>query len=204
MTPMYEDQLIRWHNQKLTRVIYVLLGAFVAACGVIASFVLHPQPPPYVIAVDAKTGEPVEAAQPVLGMAALTKPIVYWTLGNFIQRTFRIEQNYDDEMRNMGDIGRMISPGTAKTIKTYYDTGNDPVVLGTKFRQTVTITRTLSLPTPNQYQVDFITTRMPYAGDDGSVSTHWRATMEVAMSQPTVTNPLGIYVTNLDFAPEAQ
>jgi type IV secretory pathway TrbF-like protein len=202
MNVQYQDQLFAYQNQWLWRLwggSCVLIASLVTA---IVVLVLKPPLPPYVIAVDGR-GEPVEAAQPVLGTAALKQPIIYWTLSQYIQNAFRIERNYDDEQRNLATVYNMSSPDSVKVLGVYYHRGNDPIALGLKFHQTVVVTRTLALPTKDQYQVDFKTIRTPYGGDDGTVTTAWRATMQIVQAKATAENPLGIYVLALDFAPES-
>ena len=65
------------------------------------------------------------------------------------------------------------------------------------------ILRTLALPAQDTYQVDYQTTRHNY-NDEGAVITNWRATMQVIVGKRIEINPLGLFVTSLDFSPEAQ
>ena len=77
------------------------------------------------------------------------------------------------------------------------------LMLGAKVWQEVKILRALALPAQNTYQIDYQTTRHNY-NDEGAITTNWRATMQVIVGKPTETNPLGLFVTSLDFSPEAQ
>jgi type IV secretory pathway TrbF-like protein len=69
--------------------------------------------------------------------------------------------------------------------------------------QEVRILRMLKLPAQSIFEVDYQTVRYS-SNDESAVTTNWRATMQIAIGQPSDTNPLGIFVNSLDFAPEAK
>jgi type IV secretory pathway TrbF-like protein len=65
------------------------------------------------------------------------------------------------------------------------------------------VLRTLRLPAPDTYEVDYQT--LKYSNNDDSVATtNWRATLQIATGRPTDINPLGLYISSLDFSPEAK
>lgn len=67
------------------------------------------------------------------------------------------------------------------------------------------ITRTpLRLPAPDTYKVDWIESRHEYSSDL-IITTTWRATLKIQTGAPDIRdgrNPLGLYVTTLDWSPE--
>jgi type IV secretory pathway TrbF-like protein len=80
---------------------------------------------------------------------------------------------------------------------------NDPLMAGAGGWQEVRILRTLKLPAQSTFEVDYQTVR--YSNNDESgVTTNWRATMQIAIGRPSDVNPLGIFVSSLDFSPEAK
>ena len=85
-----------------------------------------------------------------------------------------------------------MSTGQASKMLTdyYHQKGNDPLTAETKVWQEVRVLRTLKLPAPSTYEVDYQTLRYSY-NDDHAVSTNWRATMQIAIGRPSDINPLG-------------
>jgi type IV secretory pathway TrbF-like protein len=204
-TPMYEDQLVAWHNQRLWWLLLASAGLLAAALIVIAILILRPAPPPFVIEVDHK-GEPVGAVQPVLGTHSVADQTIRWAIGEYIDHAFRIDRDFGEEEMLLGKVYEMSTGQASKALTAWYHAGkgeNDPLMLGAKVWQEVKILRALALPAQNTYQVDYQTTRHNY-NDEGAITTNWRATMQVIVGKPTETNPLGLFVTSLDFSPEAQ
>jgi type IV secretory pathway TrbF-like protein len=204
-TPMYEDQLVAWHNQRLWWLLLASAGLLAGALGVIAVLILRPTPPPYVIEVNAK-GEPVGALQPVLGTHSISDQTIRWAIGEYIDHAFRVERDFDEEQMVLGKVYAMSTGQAGEALKAYYWSNkhaNDPLLNGSKYWQEVKILRTLALPAPDTYQVDFQTTRHNF-NDEGTVTANWRATMQIIVGKPTETNPLGLFVTSLDFSPEVQ
>jgi hypothetical protein len=68
----------------------------------------------------------------------------------------------------------------------------------------VQIVRTLHLPAKDTFQVDYIVAKHDNDHPLGSVQTAWRATLRIVRAKPTNNNQLGIFVTDLDFEPEAK
>src|SRR6516165_4386382 len=160
-------------------------------------------PPPYVIEVNSK-GEPVGAVQPVLGTESVSDNVIRYAISEYIDHAFRVDRDFDEEKMLLGKAYAM-STGQASQMLTdyYHQKGNDPLTAGTKVWQEVRVLRTLKLPAPSTYEVDYQTIRYSY-NDDHAVSTNWRATMQIAIGRPSDINPLGIFVNSLDFSPEAK
>lgn len=203
-TPLYEDQLIAWHNQRLWWLLVGISGITLALAFAVCVLIFRPRTLPWVIEVNNK-GEPVGAAQPVLGTQAVTDQTIRWAIAEYIDHAFRIDRDFGEEQMLLGKVYAMSTGQASKALTAYYDPDkhiNDPLHLGAKVWQEVRILRTLKLPAPATYQVDYQTIRYSY-NDESSITTNWRATMQIVIGQPTEINPLGLYVTSLDFSPEA-
>jgi type IV secretory pathway TrbF-like protein len=204
-TPVYEDQLVAWHNQRLWWLLLITAGLLALALGVIAILKLRPPPPPYIIEVNSK-GEPVGAVQPVLGTESVNDNVIRYAISEFIDHAFRIERDFEEEKMLLTRVYAMSTSQASKMLTDYYHANkdaNDPLMAGSKFWQEVRVLRTLRLPAPDTYEVDYQT--LKYSNNDDSVATtNWRATLQIATGRPTDINPLGLYISSLDFSPEAK
>jgi type IV secretory pathway TrbF-like protein len=204
-TPFYEDQLIAWHNQRLWWLLLITAGLLAVALGVIAILKLRPPPPPYIIEVDSK-GEPVGAVQPVLGTASVNDNVIRYAISEFIDHAFRVDRDFEEEKMLLTKAYAMSTSQASKMLTDYYHANkdaNDPLMAGSKFWQEVRVLRTLRLPAPDTYEVDYQT--LKYSNNDDNVATtNWRATLQIATGRPTDINPLGLYISSLDFSPEAK
>ena len=202
-TPAYEDQLVAWHNQRLWRALCAA-GAIILVQGfVLCVFAFRPRTIPFVIEVNSK-GEPLGAVQPVLGTESVSDNVIRYAISEYIDHAFRVDRDFDEEKMLLSRAYAM-STGLASQMLTdyYHQKGNDPLTAGTKVWQEVRVLRTLKLPAPSTYEVDYVLSRYSY-NDDKAVSTNWRATMQIAIGRPSDVNPLGIFVSSLDFEPEAK
>jgi type IV secretory pathway TrbF-like protein len=205
-TPMYEDQLVAWQNQTLFKLV-VGLGALLAVA--VADIIYkdsHPAPPPYVIEVDSK-GEPIGAVQPVLGTQAIGVQTIRWAISEYIDHAFRIDVDWYEETSLLSKVYQMSTGQAGKALTAWYHSAkgkNDPTQLGSKCWQEVKILRTLKQPAPDTYRVEYQTIRHSMHDENNPTVTNWAATMRVIMGKPTEINPLGLWVDDLDFAPEAQ
>jgi type IV secretory pathway TrbF-like protein len=204
-TPIYEDQLIAWHNQRLWWLLCGA-GAIILAQAITTAIWLHrAPPPPYVIEVNAK-GEPVGAVQPVLGTESVNDNVIRYAISEFIDHAFRIERDFEEEKMLLTKVYAMSTSQASKMLTDYYHANkdaNDPLMAGSKFWQEVRVLRTLRLPAPDTYEVDYQT--LKYSNNDDSVATtNWRATLQIATGRPTDINTLGLYISSLDFSPEAK
>ena len=205
-TPMYEDQLVAWHNQRL---FWALIVALVLIAGLIAALTdlaLRPAPPPYVIEVDQK-GEPVGAVQPVLGTQAVGDQTIRWAVSEYIDHAFRIDVDWYEETALLSKVYQMSTGQASKALTAWYHSAkgkNDPLMLGAKCWQEVKVLRTLKQPSPDTYRVEYQTIRHSLHDENNPATTNWGATMKIVLGKPTEMNPLGLWVDDLDFAPEAQ
>lgn len=200
---MHEDNLA-YENQRIFWLTLGLVGLLAMSIGLNGYFLIKPGLPPYVVAV-TDSGHFLAVGRPVVGTDALMPSIVRWVVSEYIQNAFRIERNRDDEIRNLQNVYEVSSPDSGKLLTDWYqrDKGaHDPIQQGPKVHQQVNVIDVLALKTKDMYQLDFDVVRTPYDGQEVATTTHMRATMQVIMGKPTKTNPLGIYICGLDFAPE--
>ena len=202
-TPAYEDQLVAWHNQRLWWALCAASAIILVLGFALCVFAFRPRTIPFVIEVNSK-GEPLGAVQPVLGTESVTDNVIRYAISEYIDHAFRVDRDFDEEKMLLSRAYAM-STGLASQMLTdyYHQKGNDPLTAGTKVWQEVRVLRTLKLPAPSTYEVDYQTIRYSY-NDDHAVSTNWRATMQIAIGRPSDINPLGIFVNSLDFSPEAK
>ena len=202
-TPAYEDQLVAWHNQRLWQALCAS-GAIILVLGfALCVFAFRPRTIPFVIEVNSK-GEPLGAVQTVLGTESVSDNVIRYAISEYIDHAFRVDRDFDEEKMLLSKAYAMSTSQASQMLTDYYhQKGNDPLTAGTKVWQEVRVLRTLKLPAPSTYEVDYQTIRYSY-NDDHAVSTNWRATMQIAIGRPSDINPLGIFVNSLDFSPEAK
>ena len=204
-TPAFEDQLVAWHNQRLWRALCAA-GAIILVQGfVLCVFAFRPRTIPFVIEVNSK-GEPVGAVQPVLGTESVSDNVIRYAISEYIDHAFRIDRDFDEEKMLLSKVYAMSTSQASSMLTDYYHANknaNDPLMAGAGAWQEVRILRTLKLPAESTFEVDYQTVRYS-SNDEGAVTTNWRATMQIAIGQPSDVNPLGIFVNSLDFAPEAK
>jgi type IV secretory pathway TrbF-like protein len=203
--PIFEDQLVAWHNQRLWWLLLITAGLLAVALGVIAILKLRPPPLPYIIEVDSK-GAPVGAVQPVLGTESVNNNVIRYAISEFVDHAFRVDRDFEEEKMLLTKAYAMSTSQASKMLTDYYHANkdaNDPLMAGSKFWQEVRVLRTLRLPAPDTYEVDYQT--LKYSNNDDSVATtNWRAALQIATGRPTDINPLGLYISSLDFSPEAK
>jgi type IV secretory pathway component VirB8 len=205
-TPLYEDQLIAWHNQRLW---YLLCGAGGIIAILIAALcivTLRPHNTPYVIEVN-KQGEPLGTIEPFMGRQAVSNNTIRWALGEYVRNAFGITRSWDENRMNVAHA-YALSTGQAYQALTVYYQGNhnasNPLIVFNKYWQDVRIVRTLKLPAKDTYQVDYTIDKHDSDHPLDGVQTNWRASIRVVQGKPTNDNPLGIWVTDLDCEPEAK
>lgn len=205
-TPAYEDQLIAWHNQRLW---WLLIGAGVLNAVLIAAFTifaLRPHDIPYVIEVN-KQGEPTGVVQPFELRTAITDNTIRWAISQYIEYAFCVTRSFGMNQIRLAQVYAESTGQASDALTSYYRADKDaknPLVINDKWWQDVKVVRTLKLPNPDAYQVDFILTKHDHDHPYTGVATNWRATMRVLEGKPTANNTLGLWVTDLDFEPEVK
>ena len=202
-TPAYEDQLVAWHNQRLWWTLCAASAIILVLGFALCVFAFRPRTIPFVIEVNSK-GEPLGAVQPVLGTESVSDNVIRYAISEYIDHAFRVDRDFDEEKMLLSKAYAMSTGQASKMLTDYYhQKGNDPLTAGTEVWQEVRVLRTLKLPAPSTYEVDYVLSRYSN-NDDKAVSTNWRATMQIAIGRPSDVNPLGIFVSSLDFEPEAK
>ena len=75
----FEDQQLHEQNRRLWILLAVNAGISCILVIAVSALMLRPRTIPYVVMVDGK-GEPVGAAQPVLGTQALDDVVIKWAI----------------------------------------------------------------------------------------------------------------------------
>jgi type IV secretory pathway TrbF-like protein len=204
-TPIYEDQLVAWHNQRLWWALCVAGTIIVVLAFAVCVFIFRPRVLPWVIEVDSK-GQPVGAVQPVLGTESVSDNVIRYAISEYVDHAFRVDRDFEEEKMLLSEAYAMSTGQASKMLTAYYHSNkdaNNPLIAGSKTWQEVRVLRTLKLPAADTYEVDYQT--LKYSNNDDSVvTTNWRATMQVAIGRPTEINPLGLFITSIDFSPEAK
>jgi type IV secretory pathway TrbF-like protein len=205
-TPIYHDTLIAWHNQRLWWLLLSVSGLLALALAAIATLTLRPHTQPWVIEVNSK-GEPVGAVTPLLGSATIADTTIRWAAGEYVENAFRISQNFEQEKTLLSRAYAMSSQQAAEALTSYYHANkgaHNPLVVGSKYWQEVRVLDTLKPAPKDVYQVDYIVYKHDHDHELDPLATNWRATMRVLQGKPTESDPLGLFVTDLDFQPEAK
>jgi type IV secretory pathway TrbF-like protein len=203
----FEDQQVQEQNHRLwltvaanTAINFLLFAALIV-------LMQRPRTIPYVVTVDGK-GEPVGVAQPVQGAATFNDAVVKWAISEFIRNAKTVSANLDEEKEHLDRAYAFADGQGRQALDDYYHDGQHyPFTIEQKGWVEVQITRVpLRLSTPDTYQVDWTEKHHQYGGELSS-TTAWRATLKVhtvkAESAGTL-NPLGLYISTLDWSPEVQ
>ncbi|MBV8056330.1 MAG: type IV secretion system protein [Deltaproteobacteria bacterium] len=204
-TPVYDDQLIAWHNRRLWQLLCGAGAIIVVLAVSLCVVTLRPHSAPWVIEVNDK-GEPVGGVLPLAGSEALSDITTRFAISEYIQDAFRVSPEFAEEQMMLGKVYGMSTGQASAALTAYYRADKDarnPLMVNGKYWQNVRVLRTLKLPPPSTYQVDFTTFRHDHNHETG-LATNWRATLRVVQGRPTDSNTLGLFVTDLDFQPEAK
>jgi type IV secretion system protein TrbF len=202
----YEDDLMRSHNSLLRTGIYSLFGANVLLAGALVLVARQPRNRPYVVEVNTK-GEPTALAQPLTGNPIATQDAVTkWLIQQFISNARTVTPDIAQQKEHLFNAYAFVRQQGYDELEAYY---HDPQVdripfdIAKKSWVQVSNVRVLKLPIPDTYQADWDETRTDYNTTAAQPSS-WRATMKVATDTPTDRNPIGLYITTLDWAEEAR
>ncbi|HKD74716.1 MAG TPA: type IV secretion system protein [Ktedonobacterales bacterium] len=205
-TPIYQDELVAWHNQRLW---WLLCGsgaviiALVVALGVVT---MRPHAAPYVIAVNSQ-GQPIGTIQSFIDQEPIRDSMLRYAIDEYIREAFLSTHEFAENKMNLSHVYAMSTGQANDALTAYYRANHDvnnPLINFAKFWQDARVTRTLKLSAANTYQVDYILDRHDSDHPEDGVQTNWRATLRIVQGKPTDNNELGIWVTDLDFSPEAK
>jgi type IV secretion system protein TrbF len=202
----YEDDLMRSHNSLLRTGIYSLFGANVLLAGALVLVIRQPRNRPYVVEVNTK-GEPTALAQPLAGNPVATQDVVTkWLIQQFVSNARTVTPDIAQQKEHLFNAYAFVRQQGYDELEAYY---HDPQVdripfdIAKKSWVQVSNVRVLKLPIPDTYQADWDETRTDY-NTTGAQPSSWRATMKVVTDIPTDRNPIGLYITTLDWAEEAR
>ncbi len=206
-TPIYDDQLTAWHNRRLWFLLCGAGGVIAILSVALCVILLRPHSAPWVIEVNGK-GEPMGSLLPLSGSTEIGDSTIRFELETYIQHAFHVSPNFEENKLWLSTVYAMSTKQAADALTFYYraDGGaNNPLVAFTKYWQAVRIVRTLKLPIKDTYQIDYTVDRHDKSKLElTGTLTNWRATLRVIQGKPADGNPLGIWVTDLDFQPEAK
>ncbi len=167
---------------------------------------LRPHAAPYVIEVNNR-GEPVGTIEPFMDAQAVSDNTIRWSLGEYFRQAFTVSRSFGENQMNLSHAYAMSTGQASQALTAYYrgnHDANNPLFVNNKYWQDVRIVRTLRLPAKDTFQVDFILDRHDNDHPLDPVQTNYRATARVIQGKPTNHNPLGIWISDLDFSPEAK
>ncbi len=155
----FEDQAIRDDNRRLWILLAANAGVSLILLITVLVLIFRPRALPYVVEVNQR-GEPLAAAQPVLGTQVLNDVVIKWAIAEFIRNARTVSSNIDEEKDHLRDAYAFASEQAAKALTDYYHDGeHDPFSIAQKSWVEVRITRApLKLPAPDTYQVDWVET----------------------------------------------
>jgi type IV secretory pathway TrbF-like protein len=147
-TPIYEDQLIAWHNQRLWWLLCGA-GAIILAQAITTAIWLHrAPPPPYVIEVNSK-GEPVGAVQPVLGTESVNDNVIRYAISEFIDHAFRVDRDFEEEKMLLTKVYAMSTSQASKMLTDYYHANEVGMGMGSSASNTWELAQRFNpVPTP--------------------------------------------------------
>jgi type IV secretory pathway TrbF-like protein len=198
----YEDDLLRQQNARWQLLSLIAGAGCVLALVVIAILLHQPRMRPYVVMVDPK-GEPVALARTLAGgPMSMQEAAKRYLIQEFIRHAKTVTDDLPEEKEHLNDAYALAGKqGRAELDAYYHDPRVDriPFDIAKKSWVQVSIPRVLKSSVPDTYQVDWEESRSDYNTVVTEYSS-WRATITVGDGPVTDRNPLGLYVTNLDWA----
>jgi type IV secretion system protein TrbF len=200
----FEYDLIRSQNRTLWQGIYALCGANILLGGALLLLAHEPRNPPFVIEVDHQ-GEPVGLVQPLAGNPVSTQDAVTkWAIRQFIINARTVTPDIPQQKEHLFDAYAFVRTQGYDELEAYYhdpQVDRNPFDIAKKSWVQISNVRVLKLPTPDTFQVTWEESRIDYNTTVAQPSS-WRATMKVEQAEASERNPLGLYITTLDWAEE--
>jgi type IV secretion system protein TrbF len=203
----YEDQLLHKQNQRwqlLCILLSVSLGLALIALVILAH---RPRARPYVIAIDGAKGEPLGLVAPLANDSmAVQDTVTRWAIEQFIKNAKTVTPDIPQQKEHLFDAYAFVKTQAHDELDAYYhDPQSDriPFDIAKKSWIQVSNIRVLKLPAPDTWQADWTEVRTDYNTTVEQVS-RWRATLKLVNDDPTDRNPLGLYISTLDWAEEQQ
>jgi type IV secretion system protein TrbF len=202
----FEDDLVRSHNRLLRAGLYGLFCVNILLAGSLVLLVRQPRNRPYVVEVNAK-GEPMALAQPLGGNPVATQDVVTkWVIQQFVINARTVTPDIAQQKEHLFNAYAFVKQQGYDELEAYYhdqQVDRNPFDIAKKSWVQVSNVRVLKLPAPGTFQADWDETRTDY-NTTVAQSSSWRATMKVVTDASTGRNPIGLYITTLDWAEEAE
>lgn len=198
-SPMYTDQLIALHNQRIWCVACGLFALLAMSIGDNVSYHLRPAPPPFVLEVNDQ-GHPVGQVLPVTSVQVIPDAFLRARLADFIHDAFTVDRDSDEENYIYDKTQAMVTGQAAQKMDAWYnrDGGkHHPKNIGPYTWVEASVTDTLKVAEKDTYQVDYKT--ITHSNNDQSKTTeYWRATLHVIVGHSQDPEALGLFVNELD------
>src|SRR5215467_10541110 len=123
-TPMYTDQLIAFHNQRIWWVASGLLALLALSVADNIIYHLRPAPPPFVLEVNSR-GDPVGQVLPVTSVQAIPDAFLRARLGDFIHDPFTVDRDPDEEAYIFDKTRAMVTGQAAQKLDAFYNRDGD-------------------------------------------------------------------------------
>jgi type IV secretory pathway TrbF-like protein len=200
----FEDDLVRSHNRTLRRSVYALFSTNILLGGAVVLLARQPHNHPFVIEVDHR-GEPVGMVKPLAGTPTTThNAVTKWALQQFIVNARTVTSDIPEQKELLFGAYAFVKTQGYDELEAYYhdaQVDRNPFDVGKKSWVQVSNVRVLKLPTPDTFQATWDETRTDYNTTVAQASS-WRATMKVEQAEASDRNPIGLYITTLDWAEE--
>jgi type IV secretory pathway TrbF-like protein len=198
-TPLYTDQIIAYHNQRIWRVTCSLLVLLALSIGDNVSYHLRAVPPPYVLEVNAQ-GQPIGQVLPVLSARAIPDAFLRARLGDFVHDAFTVDRDSDEENYIFDKTRAMVTGQAAQKLDAWYNRDHEahhPKTMAPYSWVEASVTDTLKLAEEDTYQVDYRT--VTHSNNDQTKTTeYWRAVLHVIVGRSQDPESLGLFVNELD------
>jgi type IV secretory pathway TrbF-like protein len=198
-TPMYEDQLIAWHNQRIWWIACGLLVLLALSVGDNVVYHLQPVPPPFVLEVNDR-GDPVGQVLPVTSAQAIPDAFLRARLADFIHDAFTVDRDSDEEDYLYNKTQAMVTGQAAQKLDAWYnrDGGkHHPKAIGPYAWTETQVVDTLKLSEKDTYQADYMTITHE-SNDQSRITQKWRAVLHVIVARSKDPESLGMFINELD------
>jgi type IV secretory pathway TrbF-like protein len=201
---MYEDQTIVAANYWLVRGALAGWGAAIVLA-ISLAVVASQRPAPYVFPVNS-LGQPVGVLQPVTSTQAIPDAILRGRLANWVHDAFTIDSSRDEEKYLMDSTSEMLTGAAFDRMNEWYhrDKGaHDPDVVYYKEQQECRVLRTLKLPAPATYEIDY--QLLDHRNNNQTLTqSNWRMVLHVIAGHSDDPESEGLFIDSIDFQPEVQ
>ena len=189
-------------NRMLRHSVIAMAAALVFTSALALYLARKPHVVPYVVEV-AKTGEVVGTAQPLEANQSTTDAVIRFELAQFITDARNVLADGAAEKAALHRVYDMARAAAATSLAAWYR-DHPPFEIAAKETIQAQVDSVLREPS-GSYEVRWTETTRNLNGDV-LATTHWRALLAVQLVPPDpdhlLTNPIGLYVTQIDWSEE--